>query len=264
MTDPMPAVEQLPAETGDLPLIAYYEPGHPDDLPIVPAARLRSWIEDAARHGRHCLPLMMASQNGWFVLNNQAFTARWSGEVGANATEVEYDGPEPRFRAHSAFGHGILSFMIPYLFRTPPGYNMLARGPANWPRDGIAPLEGLVETDWSVATFTMNWKFTRPGAEVRFEKDEPVCMLVPQRRGELERFAPKRRSIKTNPQIQAGNAAFNERRHKSLVARFAAEFAEGAGGPAFEGDYMRGVTPTGERAQEHQRKLDLKDFQRGA
>jgi hypothetical protein len=43
------------------------------------------------------------------------------------------------------FGHGILTLHLPFLFRTPPGWNLLVRGPANRPKDGAAPLEGLVE-----------------------------------------------------------------------------------------------------------------------
>ena len=229
-------------------------------MPIVPAARVRSWIEDDARHARHCLPLMMANQCGWMILNNQGFTALWRGEKEKDSLEVHYDGFEPAFHAHSAFGHGILSFLIPYLFRTPPGINLLARGPSNWPRDGISPLEGLVETDWAVSTFTMNWKITRPGHEIRFEKDEPICMVVPQERGQLERFQPELRDFKSDPAVKAGFLAFNRRRHESLVHNFIAEHVPGVGGMPYESDYMRGVTPSGEPAPEHQRKLSLKSF----
>ena len=49
----------------------------------------------------------------------------------------------------------------------------------------------MIETDWSVATFTMNWKLTRPHWPVTFEIGEPICMVVPQRRGELESFHPQ-------------------------------------------------------------------------
>jgi hypothetical protein len=260
MTDSTLRAAATDASTEPFPLIAYHQAGRAD-LPIVPADRVRNWIEEAARHGRHCLPLMMASQCGWMVLNNQPFTALWDGEAWTEGLQVEYDGPQPRFRAHSAFGHGILSFMIPYLFRTPPGINLLVRGPANYVRDGIAPLEGLVETDWATATFTMNWKFTRPGVEVRFERGEPVCMLVPQQRGLLERFTPELRDLDSNPELRAGNAAFNNRRHDSLVRTFIAQHVEDAPAPGFEKDYMRGSTPTGEQAPEHQRKLNLKRFE---
>ena len=67
------------------------------------------------------------------------------------------------------FGHGVLTWHLNYLFRTSPGYNLYARGPANWPKDGIVPLEGIIETDWSVATFTMNWKVTVKNQPIDFE-----------------------------------------------------------------------------------------------
>ncbi len=68
-----------------------------------------------------------------------------------------------QYPATSMFGHGILTFHIPFLVRTHPGYNLLVRGPANMPRDGVSPLEGIVETDWAVATFTMSWQLTLSG-----------------------------------------------------------------------------------------------------
>ena len=83
------------------------------------------------------------------------------------AEEGEAAGTESeRARANVAshFGCGIITFKIPYLFRAPQGYNLLARGPANLFKDGISPLEGLIEVDWAVSPFTMNWKVTRPRA----------------------------------------------------------------------------------------------------
>jgi hypothetical protein len=247
-----------------LPLIAYHERGGAD-LPIVPATRGRDWIDLGARHGRRCLPLAIANEAGWFVLNNRAFTVTWNGETSADGVTVEYDeDPAPRFRAHTQFGYGVVSFMIPYLFRTPDGYNLHVRGPANAPKDGIWPLEGIVETDWAVQTFTMNWKLTRPDHPVRFEGGEPVCMLVPQRRGELERFTPELRDFDSAPDVRAGNARFNERRHESLVRSFLAEHVPGLGHPGYEKHYMQGKEPDGQAAPEHQKKLVLAEFRPGA
>ena len=45
-----------------------------------------------------------------------------------------------------------------------------------------------METDWLDATFTMNWKLTRPHHPVVFEADEPIAMNSPVRRGQLEEF----------------------------------------------------------------------------
>ena len=78
----------------------------------------------------------------------------------------------------SHFGCGIITWTLPYLFQTPPGWSLLARGPANWPFDGVSPLEGIVETDQAASTFTMNWKITRPDFTVRFDRGDPICMIV--------------------------------------------------------------------------------------
>ncbi|NDG04180.1 MAG: hypothetical protein EB121_02330 [Alphaproteobacteria bacterium] len=48
---------------------------------------------------------------------------------------------------------------------------MLARGAPNSAKHGIAPLDGLIETDWLPFGFTMNWRFTAPG-QVTFERDD--------------------------------------------------------------------------------------------
>ena len=87
------------------------------------------------------------------------------------------------------------------MFRTSPGYNLLVRGPANWPKDGISPLEGVVETDWLGATFSVNWQMTRVNHEVIFERGEPIAMIVPQRRQEIESFYPAMVDIESAPEI---------------------------------------------------------------
>ena len=46
----------------------------------------------------------------------------------------------------SHFGEAVLTFSLPYLFRTPRGVNLWVKGPSNWIKDGIQPLEGIVET----------------------------------------------------------------------------------------------------------------------
>lgn len=151
--------------------------------PIEPAPALRPWMGTAAKR---CLPLVIANQAGWHILNDRIFRAVWDGGFSTKAVKIEYhDGGHGWASSH--FGDGILTFNVPYIFRTSAAYNLLARGPANMPKDGISALEGLVETDWLAYPFTMNWKFTRPGAVV-FDVGEPVCMIVPQQKGDLEGF----------------------------------------------------------------------------
>jgi len=90
-------------------------------------------------------------------------------------------------------------------------------GPANAAKDGIAPLGGIIETDWSPYTFTMNWRFTRANHWVRFEQDEAICLFFPVQRGLLQQIAPELRPIEREPglleafqQWSASRSAFQE------------------------------------------------------
>lgn len=260
-TEPTPTPREAAAREEGLPFVAY----HRDDRPrmkIVPASRWREWMNATAlRNANRCLPLLAANEAGWALLNVARFEAEWNGADEAEALTVDYGGPAPVERAMSIFGYGIVSFLVPFVFRTPPGFDLLARGPANQPKDGIGPLEGMVETDWATSTFTMNWKFTRPGKTV-FEEDEPFCMLVPQRRHDLEAFRPDVRPIEDDEDVAAGWDAFNESRKDIQVRKFIAQFtnAHADAREAWEGDYFRGRTADGRTAPEHKTKRRLRPF----
>ena len=248
---------------GDLPLEAYYQGAKPR-MAIVPASRWRDWMNATrGRNANKCLPLLMANEAGWFLLNERRFTAEWSGGDRLEDVVVRYDGVKPTAPAASNFGYGILTFGIPYLFRTPPGFDLLARGPANLPRDGIAPLDGLVETDWSMSPFTMNWKFTRPG-DVTFEAGDPICMIIPVRRHDLERFRPAVRSAQEGDgEIGRQWAAAAASRHRLLVRKFLGEHSQDFAHTrdSWQSDYFRGRTPSGTAAPEHLTKRRLQGFE---
>ena len=189
--------------------MAFHE-GPSPPLQIVKGTRWREWMNETfERFANRCLPLLMANEAGWLILNPAPFKATWDGGTGTGSLLVEYpeDTPPELRAAHSHFGHGIVTWHTSYTFRTPPDYNLLVRGPANWPKADVAALEGLVETDWSAAPFTMNWKLMRPDVPVVFEKDEPFCQIVPQRRGELESFAPEFRTLDDDPETRARSTA---------------------------------------------------------
>jgi len=60
--------------------------------------------------------------------------------------------------------HSVPVILVPYLFRTPPGWNLLAGGLANAPKARRMPWK-----DWSVAPFSINWQLTDPGRLLRWE-----------------------------------------------------------------------------------------------
>jgi hypothetical protein len=151
-----------------------------------------------------CLPLAMASGHGWEVATPCAVEAWWDGGPGTEAVKVAIQGDvDPASAAVSMFGQGVLTFHVAGLFRTPPGWNLWVGGPPNQAKDGLAPLSGLVETDWSPFTFTMNWRFTRPNHKVRFEAGEAFAFLFPVQRGSIERFEPRFAPLESAPELQA-------------------------------------------------------------
>ena len=215
------------------------------------------------RWPNRCLPLLVANESGWVLLNPVAFQATWDGAPSPAGISIDFGDADPRpLPVSSHFGHGIVTFGIPYIFRTSPGWNLLARGPANWPKEGIAPLEGLVETDWSFANFTMNWKLTRTDYPVAFDEGEPFCMLVPQRRGELEAFRTEIRDLSSDPVTKAEFDGFAQNREKMQVKKFLSQYSREFESykTDWERHYYKGLAPSGAPAAEHQTHLKLSEF----
>jgi Family of unknown function (DUF6065) len=208
-----------------------------------------------------CLPLTMANGYGWELVCGAAFAARWNGRTGKGAVVVEPDAGGLAIAA-SHFGHGILTFHVPCLFRTAPGFDLLVGGPINRPKDGVAPLSGIIETDWAPYSFTMNWMFTRPGAVVRFEKDEPFCHILPLRRADLEAIAPELRLLSENPELQSEHMAWQESRLRFNAGLEQPESAARA--EKWQKNYHRGLRPDGSDSGEsdHRTRVRLQPFRR--
>jgi hypothetical protein len=163
----------------------------------------RAWMDATDRRFAYrCLPLSIANSMGWEILTPFRVVAEWNGRTGLSDIAIAADEQETDQLASSHFGHGILTFHTGYLFRTDPGVAIWARGAPNWPKDGIAPLDGVIETDWLNFTFTMNWQFTRPGRIV-FEKDEPFCFITPIEYRALDTVEPEITSIDQDPGVRA-------------------------------------------------------------
>lgn len=239
-------------------LTAYSIKGHRIDIRPAPVGR--AWMEATdQRFAYRCLPLNIANSMGWELLCPAGFVSEWDGGQSLAAVQVRPD-PETTAPAISHFGHGILTFHVPCLFRTEPGYDLVAQGPINSPKDGIAPLAGVIEADWAPYGFTMNWKFTRPGAAVRFERGEPFCHIFPFLRGALEAIEPEVRPLADDPDLARQYehwAASRKRFNKELR-----EPGSQAQAQKWEKQYYRGITPDGSAAPEygHRTRVRLKDF----
>jgi hypothetical protein len=214
------------------------------------------------KFANRCLPLLIANQSGWLLINTETVRLTWDGNRDLDSVQVEYENEPAAPMVVSHFGSGIVTWQVPYLFRTSPGWNLLVRGPANCPMDGLSPLEGVVETDWTASSFTMNWQLTRPGATVTFQRGEPFAMVVPQRRGELEQIRVARRDIDEAPEL---GAAFLEwSRSRSAFLQDQKDHKLEAHRQGWQRHYFQGRELSGSRYEQHQTRLRLHDFVEGA
>jgi hypothetical protein len=239
---------------------------HPGWRPLIrPAPASRPWMDATPEaFAYRCLPLNIANAHGWEVLSPCAFEAAWDGRPGIEGVSIRLDpGSEPYVQPASIFGQGVMTFHIEALFRTPPGWDLWVSGSPNRPKDGIAPLTGVVETDWSPFTFTMNWRFTRPNLWVRFERFEPICFFFPVMRDALTRVEPHYEPIESAPELAQGFADWS--RERDAFQRRIARNPPKAPSDRWQKHYYRGVD-IGDKShtETHRTKLRLPEFDRGS
>ncbi len=226
------------------------------DFAPVPASKRRAWMDATPEaFARRCLPLSVANQAGWVFRSPFDIAVRWDGTDHKGCLTIELGDPEhPLAKLVSDhFGSGIVTFSIPYVFRTPPGVALAVRGAPNFFVDGIHPLEGLVETDWMTATFTMNWRITRPRKWVRFAEDDPICFLQPISLGLLESARPRISPTAAAPEIDTEYRRWSQSR---------SSFNETNDDPrAWQREYFKGHNTVGEPAPQHRTGLRITAFQ---
>ena len=189
---------------------------HEDAAPeLIPGTPDREWMDAFdSRFPYRCLPLVMANTTGWEILCPTDITIEWNG--GPDQSDVViypddmYDNIKHLVTSH--FSRGIVTFHTGYLFRTPPGWAIWACGAPNHVKDGIAPLTGLIETDWLPFPFTMNWIMTRPGI-VKFKKGEPFCFILPIEHKKIDQFQPVEKSIGADPELYEKFATWSQSRN---------------------------------------------------
>jgi hypothetical protein len=239
---------------------------HPGWQPLIrPAPARRDWMDATPESFAYrCLPLNIANAHGWELLNPCAFDACWTGQTDTGAVTIRphAEGPVASV-ATSLFGQGILTFHIPGIFRTPPGWNLWIGGSPNQPKDAIYPLTGVVETDWSPFTFTMNWRFTRPNHWVHFDADEPICFFFPVQRALLDDIKPAMAPIDAEPGLLDRFQEWSSGRD-AFVLRMANE-PPPAPADKWQKHYYRGVDMNEqERIADHRTRLRLKPFDASA
>ena len=168
--------ERVPPDPFTLKALRLIEIGWGEGWSLRPAPVRRQWMTEYPS-AYQCLPLVVANQWGWQVLCPTDVVASWDGSDdpgGLQVTVAQQWAPA----IMSRFGRGIITFSPPWLFRTPQGWDLYAKGPSNRWKPNCVPLEGVVETWWLNYTFTLNWKMVEPGV-VMFARGESLGQLVP-------------------------------------------------------------------------------------
>jgi hypothetical protein len=229
---------------------------------IRPASARRDWMDQSPESFAYrCLPLAIANSHGWEILSPCGFEVVWNGGAAAEDVVVRPDAESDSHRLPVAlFGVGTVTFHVEGLIRTPPGWNLWVGGPPNGAKDGIAPLNGIIETDWSPYSFTMNWKLTRPGRSVRFEVGEPIAHFFPVERKALESIRPRFRPIDDDPDLKAKFEAWSRSRDAFQVRMREAPPATPS--EKWQKLYYRGMDPAGQcPITDHQSKLRAAPFE---
>ena len=227
-------------------------------LQVVPADVRRDWMDKVPdRHIYRCLPIAIANAHGWEILCRDGMTVSWDGRVSADGlTVTPDDGTIPCAKSH--FSSGIVTFDLGLLFRTEPGWNLMVTGPINNIKDGIAPLSGVVETDWLPYPFTMNWRFTRRNIEIRFEKDEPIAHIMPVPKTAVSDVEPVYDRMEKYPELVENYVGWRERRNE-FMARFHKR-EQSALTEKWQKLYHRGTLPDGTEIDGHMAKLRAAPF----
>jgi glycosyltransferase involved in cell wall biosynthesis len=126
------------------------------------------------------LALGRAGQQGWVLLCPVAFAATWNGGPRAEDIEIRLEGADadqPAF-VQSHLGEGLLTFYPGYQFKTDREYALWLCGPVNAPKDGLYPLESMVDASLLPCTVGILWQFTRPNQTIRFAAGEPFATLL--------------------------------------------------------------------------------------
>jgi len=168
-----------------------------DDTIIIEQASVkREWMDQSRdQYAYRCLPLNIANQHGWAVYLKEKFVGQWTGDTSQSLDSVKiYENPKGLASSH--FGHGILTFSLPFLIRLEQNYSLFISGAPNHHIDGIQPCSGIYEADWAPYSFTMNWRFTRPNQTVMFTPDDPICFFFPVPRDVVQQTEPIFSTIK--------------------------------------------------------------------
>ena len=181
-----------------------------DAMELCPASPNREWMDISINKNPYrCLPLTMANSYGWELKSKSELTAEWNG--GQRPEDVKITQISGSCFPSSHFGEGVLTWHTGYLFRTEFPYGLYVTGSPNQPFHNITYLSGIVETHWLPFPFTMNWRFTAPGA-VHIKHGDVIAHVFPVRMDLFDEVLAEVVPISSNPELEDQYIQWSESR----------------------------------------------------
>jgi hypothetical protein len=218
----------------------------------------RDWMDETASNFAYrCLPLTIANQTGWWIRNPVGFTAVWRGKNAPGSIDFLFDTAPPTWTPwiNNQFGHGVVTWNTPFLFRTKPvGSRLLILGPANSFKHAIQPLTAIIESDWISMSFTMNWKFTATNIPVRFEVGEPLFQAIPLGSNicsDLQEATVTYMKLSDDPEVDRSYREWSDGRKKFHQQKASGEVKH----DSWQKDYFTGRDAPTHEAEHHMTKV---------
>ena len=186
----------------------------PPIFPVVPLTAKRDWMNKSRdKFAYKCIPLNIANQYGYAVLCPEDFTLDWWGGKEEKDVDFQVTSKDDYFKdhLHSYFGGGTFTIHVDFIIRTPEGFSTYIRGVPNETKQGLKPLDAIVETDWLSYTFTYNFLLTEPGS-YSFKKGEPLFVFFPIERNTVENFELIESHIKNNKELLEDFSHYHNKR----------------------------------------------------
>lgn len=205
-------------------------------FPIERAEYTRDWMDQYPHaFAYRCLPLKIANESGWLVRCPVDFDAEYiNDEIAFDSVKIHIHGEsfyKDYIRSH--FGRGVVTFSLPYIFRTPEPWCIWARGYPNYYKDGVSFLEGIIETYWLHSTFTYNIRLTEKNKKISFKKGDPLMFITCINLTEINNSTIDYELIDDNPELKLAYEQWN-------VSR--SEFNKGNRKPEdWQKDYFKGM-----------------------
>lgn len=225
------------------------------------ASPAREWMSQKGQeYSYHCVPLTHANQLGYWIINNADITVYWDGGDQISNIKITAENRSPGdWKLESAhFTIGIITFSIPFIFKTQPGWGLYVGPCPNQPIDGLQGLEAIVETNWLPFTFTMNYKITEKNKVIKIPKGLPICRIFPFPLNLNEKTKLEIKSINEYPKLKKAYSDYSESRNSWNAELKAGTAKLSAPSDARQKFYKYGTDSSGNSISDGFHKMDYR------